>query len=180
MAVAIILISLNASFNVSCPVIYDRGNGDGWGVGGVYRLTLRACMTTSWASSSPSKILRRVSSSALLRASTFIFSSCRDREEQNGWGYKLCTYLEREILNMQITRKENLNDRMIYLRGIQSPTLWASPQTKHRKSYPTYLFRSNVHVMFLWAAPPPTRPASLWSTPSRNINIPPGMVNYCI
>lgn len=43
------------------------------------QLTLRACMTTSWASSSPSKILRRVSSSALLRASTFIFSSLRDR-----------------------------------------------------------------------------------------------------
>lgn len=44
------------------------------------QLTLRACMTTSWASSSPSRTLRRVSSSALLRASTFIFSSWGDRE----------------------------------------------------------------------------------------------------
>ena len=44
------------------------------------QLTLRACMTTSWASSSPSKILRRVSSSALLRASTFIFSSLTKTE----------------------------------------------------------------------------------------------------
>lgn len=46
------------------------------------QLTLRACMTTSWASSSPSKILRRVSSSALLRASTFIFSSWGDTDRE--------------------------------------------------------------------------------------------------
>lgn len=40
-------------------------------------------MTTSWASSSPSRILSRVSSSALLSASTFIFSWTQREEWLN-------------------------------------------------------------------------------------------------
>lgn len=77
-----LLHNFPVTISYMCEVCRDKTRVQSVRIGG--QLTLRACMTTSWASSSPSKILRRVSSSALLRASTFIFSSLRDRERDRG------------------------------------------------------------------------------------------------
>src|SRR4029434_4532609 len=57
-------------------------------------LTRSVCITRSWASSSPSKMLRSISNSGLLRLSTFMLLSCGNNTHTHTHTHKLTkTYI---------------------------------------------------------------------------------------